>query len=55
MQVCWTVENNELRKKVVIYKALSPKAIFSRRSSVRSRRVKIWTKEEINERHTLGT
>lgn len=49
MQVVWSIENAEMRRKIAIYKTplKSSGSLFSRRASVRSRKPKIFTQEEI--------
>ena len=49
LQVVWSLEHAEMKRKVAIYHAplKSTGSTFTRRATVRSRRVKIFTHEEI--------
>jgi hypothetical protein len=53
MQICWSIEKKEMKEKVAIYKAPSARSTaFITRPSIRSRRVKVWTPEQIAERNS---
>jgi len=49
LQVVWSLEHAEMKRKVAIYHAplKSTGSTFTRRATVRSRRVKIFSPEEI--------
>lgn len=50
LQVVWSLEHAEMKRKVAIYRAplkSSSGSIFARRASVRSRRVRVFTQEEL--------
>ena len=49
LQVVWSLEHAEMKRKVAIYRAplKSSGSLFTRRASVRSRRVRVFTQEEV--------
>jgi len=54
LQVVWDIERREQRKKIALYSSpTAQKSVFTKRSSIRSRRVKVWTKEEV-EKHNVS-
>ena len=56
LQVVWSIEKKEMKQKVAIYKAPSRQSTaFVTRPSIRSRRVKVWTKEMIERRQNAGS
>lgn len=54
MQIVWSLEQKDLRRVVapIYHKPSASISVFRKSSTCRSRRVKIWTKEEISERNS---
>jgi len=47
LQVVWDILRKEQRREIVPYNAPATRTAFANRATCRSRRVKVWTKEEI--------
>lgn len=52
LQVVWSLIKKDIKREVAIYTGPATKA-FHKRSSCRTRRVKVWTKEEIERKNNL--
>jgi len=53
MQIVWELLKKEQRREIAIYKGVSGKSIFSQRPPVRSKRVRIWTREEVERENEM--